>query len=267
MASEKYFPRSFGRMDGRVALVTGASSGIGAAIAQAFIAAGGRVHALARRGNSIRDWAGQESLERGSCVVHEIDVANSDAMQALGDFLAKKDPIDTLVVAAGTNITNRRMADVTITDWDRLIAVNLNGAFYALRATLDQLRDRQGDVVFISSVAGRWPDHSGGSYGATKAALLGLAAGTGIDEHANGVRVTSILPGIVNTEILDRRPVPPTRELREWMVQPEDIAQVCLTAVTLPGRTNIAEITVVATRLQSIGKTQEANPEGPSFSL
>lgn len=265
MPSNKFFPRSFGRMDGRVALVTGASSGIGAAIAQAFIAAGGRVHAVARRGDRIREWAGQESLDRGSCVVHEIDVADSAAMLELGKFLSEKDPIDTLVIAAGSNITNRRMKDVSVEDWDRLISVNLNGAFYALRATLDQLRDRQGDVVFISSVAGRWPDHSGGSYGATKAALLGLAAGTGIDEHANGVRVTSILPGIVNTEILDKRPVPPTPELREWMVQPEDIAQACLTAVTLPGRTNIAEMTVVATRLQSMAKTQAANPELPTF--
>jgi NADP-dependent 3-hydroxy acid dehydrogenase YdfG len=265
MATNKYFPRSFGSMSGRVALVTGASSGIGAAIAQAFIAAGGRVHCVARRGDEIRKWAGQESLDRGSCVVHQIDVADSKAMLALGEMLAEKDPIDTLVVAAGTNITNRRMGEVTVEDWDRLIAVNLSGAFYALRATLDQLRERQGDFVLISSVAGRWPDHSGGSYGATKSALLGLAAGTGMDEHANGVRVTTILPGIVNTPILDKRPIPPTKELREWMVQPEDVAQACLTAVTLPARTNIAEMTVVATRLQALGKTQAANPQLPDF--
>jgi len=261
--TEKFFPRSFGSMAGRVALVTGASSGIGAAIAQAFIAAGGRVHCVARRGDEIRKWAGEDSLSRGSCVVHEIDVSDGAAMSELGKMLAEKDPVDTVVVAAGSNFTNRRISQVSLADWDQLIAVNLSGAFYTLHATLDQLRDRKGDFVLISSVAARWPDHSGPTYGATKSGLMGLAAGAGMDEHMNGVRVTSILPGIVNTPILDKRPIPPTQELREWMVQPEDVAQACVTAVTLPGRTNIAEMTIVATRLQALGKTQAANPELP----
>lgn len=265
MNAPKVFPRQFGSMAGRVALVTGASSGIGAAIAQAFIAAGGRVHCVARRGDEIRNWAGEDRLARGNCVVHEIDVSDAQAMQALGAQLAEIDPVDTVVIAAGSNITNRRISQVNLEDWDNLVKVNLNGAFYTLHATLDQLRERQGDLVIISSVASRWPDHSGATYGATKAGLLGLAAGAGMDEHMNGVRVTTILPGIVNTAILDRRPIPPSQELRKWMVQPEDVAQACLTAVTLPGRTNIAEMTIVATRLQALGKTQAANPELPDF--
>tara|TARA_B110000259_G_C14002655_1_gene396803 strand:+ start:1042 stop:1848 length:807 start_codon:yes stop_codon:yes gene_type:complete len=267
MTAAKFFPRQFGSMSGRVALVTGASSGIGAAIAQAFINAGGRVHCVARRGDEIRAWAGEERLVRGNCVVHEIDVSDAYAMKDLGARLAEIDPLDTVVVAAGSNITNRRISQVTLEDWDQLVKVNLSGAFYTLHATLDQLRDRQGDLVLISSVASRWPDHSGATYGATKSGLLGLAEGTGIDEHMNGVRVTTILPGIVNTAILDKRPVPPTAELREWMVQPEDVAQACLTAVTLPGRANIAEMTIVATRLQSLGKTQDANPRLSDFSV
>ncbi len=259
----KNFPRSFGSMVGRVALVTGASSGIGAAIMQLFVEKGGRVHAVARRGSEIERIMGEDSLARGSTVVHEMDVSDSDAMTELGTFLAGHDPIDTLVLAAGTNIPNRRLSQVTIEDWNNVIATNLSGAFYPLTATIDQLRDRQGDVVFVSSVSARWPDHAGPAYGASKSGLLGLAAGTGLDEHMNGVRVTSILPGIVNTAILDKRPIPPSQELREWCVQPEDVAQATLTAVTMPPRTNLAEITVVATRLQTLGKTQEANPTLP----
>jgi NADP-dependent 3-hydroxy acid dehydrogenase YdfG len=143
------------------------------------------------------------------------------------------------------------------------VSVNLLGAFYVLRATLDQLRDREGDLVVISSVAAAWPDHSGPGYGATKAGLQNLARGVGLDEHANGVRVTTILPGIVNTPILDKRPLPPSAELRDWCVQPEDVAAAALCAVTLPPRANIAEMTIVATRLQSLGKTQQANPVLP----
>lgn len=260
----EHFPRVFGRMDGRTALVTGASSGIGAAIARGFLAAGGRVHAAARRADAMVEELGRAAVDDGRCVIHAIDVSDSAAMLALGAELERDDPIDTLVCAAGFNVPKRRVAELTVDAWDELVAVNLNGAFYSLRATLDQLRERNGDVVFISSVTASWPDHAGAAYGATKSGLLGLARGTGIDEHGNGVRVTSVLPGIVNTVILDKRPIPPTQELRQWMVQPEDVAQACLTAVTLPARTNIAEMTIVATRLQAMGATQAANPELPA---
>lgn len=255
-------PRVFGRMDGRVAVVTGASSGIGAAIARAFLDAGARVHVVARREAAMLDEFAAD-VEAGHCIIHPLDVSDRQQMLDLGAELAANDPIDTLVCAAGFNIPNRRVAQLTPDSWDELMSVNLDGVFYLVHATLDQLREREGDFVAISSVAGSWPDHSGAAYGATKSALLGFARGLSIDEHANGVRVTSILPGIVDTPILDKRPIPPTAELREWMVKPADVAQAALTAVTLPARTNIAEMTIVATRLQALGKTQEANPQLP----
>lgn len=255
--------RTLGRMDGRVALVTGASSGIGAAIVTAFLDAGARVHAVARRGELVADNVGAAAIADGRCVVHALDVSDADAVLALGAELAANDPIDTLVCAAGTNVTERRMADLTLESWDRLVSTNLNGVFYCIRATLDQLRERHGDVVLISSVTASWPDHAGGGYGATKSGVLGLARGLGIDEHMNGVRVTSILPGIVNTPILDKRPIPPPPALRTWCLQPEDVATAALVGVTMPARANIAEMTLVATRLQALGKTQEANPSLP----
>lgn len=259
--------RTLGRMDGRVALVTGASSGIGAAIVRTFLDAGARVHALARRGELIAEVVGEEAIADGRCVVHALDVSDGPGMLALGAELAATDPIDTLVCAAGVNVPDRRMGDLSPESWERLVATNLNGVFYSIRATLDQLRERAGDVVMISSVTASWPDHAGGGYGATKAGVLGLARGLGIDEHMNGVRVTSILPGIVNTPILDKRPVPPPAALKEWALQPEDVATAALVGVTMPARANIAEMTLVATRLQSLGKTQEANPPLPAALL
>lgn len=257
------FPRKFGRMDGRVALVTGASSGIGAAIAASFIEAGAKVHAVARRAEMIVESVGQNALDQGLCVPHSIDVSDADAIDALARDLAANDPIDTLVCAAGMNIPERRVSQLTNEVWDELVAVNLSGVFYVLRATLDQLRENHGDFVVISSAAASWPDHSGAGYGATKSGLLGLARGTGLDEHGNGVRVSTILPGIVDTPILANRPIPPTQQVRDWCIKPEDVASACLTAVTLPARANIAEMTIVATRLQSLGQTQLANPELP----
>lgn len=255
-----------GSMASRVALVTGASSGIGAAIARTFLEAGARVHAAARRRDAILENVGAlcpDAVGEGRLVAHALDVSDSRAVLELGRHLEHEDPVDTLVCAAGTNVTDRRFAQLTVEAFDDLIRTNLNGAFYAMHATLDQIRERAGDVVLISSVAASWPDHSGAAYGASKSALLGLARGLGIDEHANGVRVSTILPGIVDTPILDKRPVPPPPELRAWCLQPEDVAAACLFAVTLPARANAAEMTLVATRLQSLGKTQQANPTLP----
>lgn len=156
------FPRQFGRMDERVALVTGASSGIGAAITTALLDAGARVHAVARRADLIVEVVGQQTVNDGRCVPHSIDVADTAAMEKLGRELAASDPIDTLICAAGMNVPARRLSQLTYEVWDEIVAVNLSGVFYALKATIDQLRDNHGDFVVISSVAATWPDHTGG---------------------------------------------------------------------------------------------------------
>lgn len=254
--------RELGNVEGRTALVTGASSGMGAAIAQTLVHKGARVHAVARREEELRA-VGGEYVESGRFVPHSLDVSDRDAVQALLDELAENDPIDTLVIAAGRNINPRTFGDVEFDAWDDLIDVNLNGAFYFLRGALPQLRENAGDAVLISSVAALWPDHSGAAYQASKAGMIGLARGAARDEHAQGVRITSILPGVVNTPILDRRPTPPPQEMRRWFIQPEDVAQATLAAITIPGRTTVSEITLTATRLQSIGNTQQATPVLP----
>lgn len=254
--------RELGNVVGRTALVTGASSGMGAAIAQTLLRGGAKVHAVARRAEELAQ-VGGEYLASGSYVPHILDVADGIAVQDLVDELERTDPIDTLVVAAGRNINPRTFGDVGFDAWDELIDVNLNGAFYFLRAALPQLRSAHGDAVLISSVAALWPDHSGAAYQASKAGMIGLARGASRDEHAAGVRITTILPGVVNTPILDRRPTPPPQEMRRWFIQPEDVAQAALAAITMPGRTTVSEITLTATRLQSIGNTQQATPVLP----
>ncbi|GAA4771757.1 SDR family oxidoreductase [Microbacterium gilvum] len=254
--------RELGNVEGRTALVTGASSGMGAAIAQMLVSKGARVHAVARREEELRS-VGGEHVASGRFVPHTLDVSDRDAVQDLLDRLADSDPIDTLVIAAGRNINPRTFGDVSLDAWDDLIDVNLNGAFYFLRGALPQLRANAGDAVLISSVAALWPDHSGAAYQASKAGMIGLARGAARDEHAAGVRITSILPGVVNTPILDKRPVPPPAEMRRWFIQPDDVAQATLAAITIPGRTTVSEITLTATRLQSIGNTQQATPVLP----
>jgi serine 3-dehydrogenase len=249
-------------LEGRVALVTGASSGIGASVARRLLAAGARVHGLSRRLEAL-EAVSPSHLADGMYVPHAIDVSDSASARALADRLAEIDPIDILVCAAGTNVPKRRFAELTEESFDHIMKTNVYGVFTLMSATLDQLRERNGDVVIISSIAASWPDHSGAAYGASKSALLSLARGASRDEHGNGIRVCSILPGIVDTPILDLRPSPPPREVRDWAVHPDDVAEAAYCAISLPARTNLAEISVVATRLQSLGNTQASTPELP----
>jgi NAD(P)-dependent dehydrogenase (short-subunit alcohol dehydrogenase family) len=227
-----------GALDGRVALVAGASSGIGLACAHALADAGATVHAAARR--DVPD-----------LVSYRLDVTDRAAVAALS---AELPALDILVVAAGTNIPERALDRLTPEGWDELVAVNLTGAFNLLHAFRGALRAARGHVVVVGSVSGSWPDVSGAAYQAAKAGVLALTRAAAFEER-DGVRYTSILPGVVDTPILDRRPVPPDAETRAQMMQPEDVAAACVFAVSLPPRAYVAELTILPTALQALGRT------------
>jgi NAD(P)-dependent dehydrogenase (short-subunit alcohol dehydrogenase family) len=158
------------------------------------------------------------------------------------------------------NFLERRFEQLTAEKWDRMISVNLSGAFYAVRAALPYLRSSQGLVILIASVSGRWPDASGPAYQASKAGMIELAHAVGFEEHTNGVRCSAVLPGIVDTPILDNRPEPPPKEVRDASLKPDDVARACLFLATLPPQAYIPELTMVPTRIQALGKTSVATP-------
>jgi NADP-dependent 3-hydroxy acid dehydrogenase YdfG len=238
-----------GALDGRTALVTGASSGIGLATALAFADAGARVHAAARRPELI-----EEAADGRDVAAHRLDVTDRAAVKALADSIAAEGPLHALVAAAGTNIKARRLEQLTRESFDDLIALNLTGAFNVIAALLEPLRATRGDVVLIGSVSGAWPDRSGAAYQASKAAVHAFARGAAFDER-DGVRFTSIMPGLVDTAILDNRPEPPGAELRAQMLRPEDVAAACLFVVSLPPRAHVPELTILPTALQALGRT------------
>ena len=180
--------------------------------------------------------------------------------------LAAAGAIDVLVVAAGTNVPERALDRLTPEVWDRLLEVNLTGAFNVVQAFLGALRESRGDVVLIGSVSGSWPDPSGAGYQAAKAGLLAFARAAGFEEHVHGVRFTTVLPGVVDTPILDQRPEPPSPKLRAHMLAPEDVAAACLFSVTLPPRAHVPELTILPTALQAVGKTNVPNPSPPAES-
>jgi NAD(P)-dependent dehydrogenase (short-subunit alcohol dehydrogenase family) len=234
-----------GALDGKVALVAGASSGIGLATALAFADAGARVHAAARRPDMIEEAAGDR------VVAHALDVGDRDAVAQLVRTIG---PLHALVVAAGVNIKRRRFEETSQDDWDRVLATNLTGAFNLMQAFLPALRETRGDVVLIGSVSGNFTDRSGAAYQASKAGLHALARGAAFDEQS-GVRFTTVAPGVVDTPILENRPEVPDAEMRAQMLMPEDVAAACLFAVSLPPRAYVPELTILPTALQALGRT------------
>ncbi|MDQ3285362.1 MAG: SDR family NAD(P)-dependent oxidoreductase [Actinomycetota bacterium] len=251
-----------GVLSGKTAVVVGASSGIGLATANLFVEAGAAVHAAARRRESNEEGAG-ERISSGMMKAHTLDVSDSGAVEKIIGEVGEAGGIDTLVIAAGMNVPKRRLQQLSPESWDGILSVNLSGAFYCVRAALPYLRKARGLAVLISSVSGSWPDMSGPAYQASKAGMTELAHAAGFEEHQNGVRFTSILPGIVDTPILDNRPEPPGREIRDLSLKPEDVAAACLFLATLPERAYVPEMTILPTAIQALGKSSTASPPVP----
>jgi len=247
-----------GTLSGKTALVIGASSGIGLSTANLFADTGAKVHAAARRKEAIEEGAGERDVN-----AHALDVSDREAVWRTVEEVGEADGIDVLVVAAGMNFAERRLGQLTAEGWDAMISVNLSGAFYAIRAALPYLRGSRGLVILISSVSGSWPDMSGPAYQASKAGMTELAHAAGFEEHQNGVRFSAVLPGIVDTPILDNRPEPPPREVRDLSLKPEDVAQACFFLATLPERAYVPELTILPTAIQALGKTSTATPPTP----
>jgi NADP-dependent 3-hydroxy acid dehydrogenase YdfG len=224
----------------RAVLVVGASSGIGLATARAFASLGDTVYAAARR-----------SISLDGVVSHQCDVTDRESVAALARAVGA---VDVLIVAAGTNIPRRRLRELTGESWDGLIAANLTGTWNVVHAFLEPLLESHGTIILIGSVSGSWPDRSGVGYQSAKAGVLALARGIGFDADG-AVRVTAILPGVVDTPILDNRPEPPSDELRARMLHADDIASACVFVAGLPPRAYVPELTILPTELQAIGKT------------
>jgi NAD(P)-dependent dehydrogenase (short-subunit alcohol dehydrogenase family) len=231
---------------GRRALVTGASSGIGLATALALARAGAEVHGAARRIDVM------ERVAQGLFTAHQADVTSPVEM---ADLAAAVGALDVAVFAAGTNVPERRLRQLTPESWDLLVATNLSSAFYCLRSVLPSLRRPGALAVFVSSVSGAWPDASGPAYQAAKAGVLAMVRAAALEEMGEGVRFSSILPGAVDTPLLDQRPAPPDVATRARMLRPEDVAEVCVFLASLPERVTIPEVTVLPAALQTLGRT------------
>src|SRR5260370_2643147 len=234
-------------LKGQVVLVVGASSGIGRETAILFAREGARVVASARRGDRLRRL--QEELTKEG---HHIDISPADTSNAgeMEQLAQRAGAIDILVYAAGTNTPDRAMKRLNSQIWDMMLSVNLNGAYYITRAVLPAMPDAgAGHLICSSSISGLVPDVSGAAYQAAKRGLLGLAHAIRVEEKEHGIRTCVIWPGLVDTEILEKRPVKPSAEILAKALRPEDVAEAVLSVAKLPARAVGPEMELLPTYL------------------
>ena len=183
----------------------------------------------------------------------EADVTDRNSLEDLFQwFDVEFGTLDYLVHAAGINVAMRSMEELSPDDWDRLIQINLTGSYNVLRLTLNRMRpQKKGLIVLINSVAGkRSVPLAGSGYNASKFGMSGLGIGVAEEERNNGIRISNLYPGEVNTPILENRKEPPGEEHRQSILQAEDVASVILHLCQLPERVHIPELVVKPT-LQS----------------
>ena len=234
------------RLEGKKVLVTGGGSGIGLGIARALAAEGCQLAICGRRETTLRQAA--ESISGRSAVRwRTCDVADRPAVRALFDWLtAEQLEPDILVLSAGANVVRRTMADMDPEDFDRLMAINATGAFNVMHNALPAMRRRRDGLIFnIVSVAGRriFP-LAGVPYSASKFAQAAIGSFVNSEVAAEGVRITNIYPGEVNTPILEKRAVMPPPEQRAVMLQPEDFGELVVSIACLPPRALVSEVVI-----------------------
>jgi NADP-dependent 3-hydroxy acid dehydrogenase YdfG len=236
-------------LSGQVAVIVGASSGVGRAAAVLFAREGAKVLASARREDRLQSLKQELEREQRDIAVRPADASNAKDMQQLAQAaLEKFGRIDILVFASGTNTPDRAMERLTPEIWNSLIDTNLNGAFYATHAILPSMRKAgSGHLIYISSISGLLPDVSGAAYQASKRGVLGLAHAIRMEEKQNGIRTCAICPGLINTELLEKRPVKPSPEVLAKALQAEDVAEVVLFVAKLPAHASVPEMQVMPT--------------------
>jgi NADP-dependent 3-hydroxy acid dehydrogenase YdfG len=232
----------------KIVVVTGASSGVGRATAIALAKAGWQVGLAARRAEALKKTVELAGDASKNMHVFPLDIADKSAVGAMAkSMLEKHGRIDAVVNAAGTNIPDRSLANLTDEKYKEVFDANLTGALNVVQAVLPAMRKQQGGtIVNINSIAGQNASVlSGVAYVMSKFALAGLTQSINVEEGKHNIRATSIFPGDIDTEILTKRPAMPTAEARAKMMQPEDIAQCIMLALNLPARAVVEELRIV----------------------
>jgi NADP-dependent 3-hydroxy acid dehydrogenase YdfG len=231
----------------RTAVITGAGSGVGQAIALKLVGQHWRVAIVGRRAEALRETIRLAATHASQITAHVCDVGDAAAVAAMGrQVLASCGAVDLLVNAAGTNAPRRSLEVLSPEDYHAIIAANMHGAYYCLQAFLPQMRSRGlGTVINIVSEAARQASPKAGpAYVMSKSGMAGLTQSINAEERANGIRACSILAGDIDTPLLDQRPQVPDAAARARMMRAEDVADCALFCINIPSHVIIEEMLV-----------------------
>ncbi len=238
-------------LDKKIAIIAGASSGMGAATARLFAAQGAKVVLGARNAAALEGLAAEINAAGGTASAVPTDATDGAAAQTLVERAVEQfGRVDVLINSVGTNLKQRALTVLDPADWEMMLATNLSAAFNLTRAVLPQLRTQgEGLIVHYSSGAVQRPDVSGVAYQASKHGVAGLAYGTMEEEKENGVRVTVIFPGLCNTPLVEKRPTPTPPEVLAKALEPEDVAKAALLVASLPSRAYVPDMRLLPSQL------------------
>jgi short-subunit dehydrogenase len=229
----------------RRALITGASSGIGKATALAFAKVGIDVALVSRSQDKLEAIATAAKEAGVQAKAYALDLAKVDQVEAgIRAIAADFAPIDILVNNAGMGYTNP-LSETPLSDWQRVIDLNLTSAFQCILGILPAMRQQQrGIIINVASIAGQQPFPTWGAYSVSKAGLIALSKTLAQEERSHGIRVVTICPGAVNTSLWDTDTVQVDLN-RSAMLTPEIVAQSILHTVMLPEQAVIESVTLM----------------------
>ncbi len=237
-----------GFLGGKRALVTGASKGIGLAVAQALAINGADVAICARSQADVEKSLGKlRDGVHGKVSGTATDVGKSREVAKLFEFVDKElGGLDILVNNAGIGIF-RSARELSVDEWDQVIGTNLSGAFYCTHEALKRFEQAHGGrIINISSLAGKNPFAGGSAYNASKFGMNALSEATMLDHRQDNVAVSYIMPGSVATEFGRQA----AKGNSSWKIAPEDIAEIVLGVLRMPERTLISRVEVRPSRPQ-----------------
>ncbi|MCD5348969.1 SDR family NAD(P)-dependent oxidoreductase [Kineosporia mesophila] len=233
---------------GKVALVTGASSGIGASVARALAARGAKVAVAARRRDRLEQLVAEIGADGGTAMVVELDVTDEATCRAAVDRCVHRwGSLDLLVNNAGVMLLGP-IEDADTDDWRRMINTDVLGLMYMTHTALPHLLNSRGTIVQMSSVDGRLAGPLTGVYNASKSAVNAFSESLRQEVTTRGVRVVVIEPGATTTELASHITHSPTREAVEQFaaalrpLAPEDVSAAVVFAVTQPAQVAVNEI-------------------------
>jgi len=231
----------------KTAVVTGGGSGVGRAIALKLAAQGWRVIILGRRAEALNETTQLAGVHASRIAHHVCDIGDASAVADMGKrVLSEHSEVHLLVNAAGTNAPRRALEVLSPEDYHAMIATNLNGPYYCVQAFLPPMRARKSGLIvnIVSDAAKQASAKAGPAYVMSKFGLVGLTQSINAEERPNGIRACAILPGDIDTPLLDKRPAPPDATARAKMLRAEDVADCALFCINLPEHVVVEEMLV-----------------------